>query len=349
MLRKIGSTTLVALVGCLVLSGCDFLGDEEVLDEAMLACLDSYEERDDVTDDQATKVCRAGWYLTGSPDDYLKDMDRGATPRQVHRQLAAALQIPIETLAKALPESAVWESYNRGRNNWVIWSAGNDKLWDHLANNTFGAFDLLKTLSSHSSIKYCGNTKPIYGYKEDGTPNYYDDGSVPTDEPGYYVYEDDLCQGEDRKFFLASRENRWKYFGLVNEPCFEQATEPDQDRFGLWLDKRIEGPACPKDPFADEVRYPGVKIGARGENGLPIGSYYGYPSGVVGLRLFPNPDFDEAAQEAWDSERYYNDPDYYLQKDIVRPYRVGMSCGFCHVGPNPIRAMPPPAKKSGFR
>ena len=27
-------------------------------------------------------------------------------------------------------------------------------------------------------------------------------------------------------------------------------------------------------------------------------------------------------------------------RDLVRPYRVGMSCGFCHVGPNPIR---PPA------
>ena len=37
---------------------------------------------------------------------------------------------------------------------------------------------------------------------------------------------------------------------------------------------------------------------------------------------------------------FYNDPDYYLSKDLVRPYRVGMSCGFCHVGPNPEK---PPA------
>ena len=38
--------------------------------------------------------------------------------------------------------------------------------------------------------------------------------------------------------------------------------------------------------------------------------------------------------------RYYNDPKYYLSKDLVKPYRVGMSCAFCHVGPNPIK---PPA------
>ena len=82
-----------------------------------------------------------------------------------------------------------------------------------------------------------------------------------------------------------------------------------------------------------------MKIGARGDN-IPVGSYYGEPSGIVGLRLFPNPDFDSAAQAKWDPERYYTDPAYYEDKDLVRPYRVGMSCGFCHVGPSPIN---PPA------
>ena len=47
---------------------------------------------------------------------------------------------------------------------------------------------------------------------------------------------------------------------------------------------------------------------------------------------YPNPAFDQAAADRWDPERYYTDPDYYLDKDLVRPYRVGMSCGFCHVG-----------------
>ena len=105
----------------------------------------------------------------------------------------------------------------------------------------------------------------------------------------------------------------------------------DPNRFGLWLDKRVGSP----DPFEDEKKYPGVKVGARGKT-VPLGSYYGYASGVVGLRLFPNPAFDEAAKKKWDPVRYYNDPDYYNDKNLVRPYRVGMSCGFCHVGPSPI-------------
>jgi hypothetical protein len=85
-----------------------------------------------------------------------------------------------------------------------------------------------------------------------------------------------------------------------------------------------------------------VKYGARGKN-IPAGSYYGYATGIVGLRLFPNPDFDEAAQKKWDVEKYYTDPTYYNSKELIRPYRVGMSCGFCHVGPNPVR---PPADRN---
>jgi hypothetical protein len=133
------------------------------------------------------------------------------------------------------------------------------------------------------------------------------------------------------------RHNRWNYLGLVNEPCFKEPTGPDPNRFGLWLDARDAG--CPPDPFADEQKYPGVKIGARGKT-LGVGSYYGEPSGVVGLRLFPNPDFDENARKRWSAERYYTDPQYYQDRHLVRPYRVGMSCAFCHVGPNPVR---PPA------
>ncbi|HVT56908.1 MAG TPA: hypothetical protein VHR45_00785 [Thermoanaerobaculia bacterium] len=133
------------------------------------------------------------------------------------------------------------------------------------------------------------------------------------------------------------RDNRWRYLGLVNEPCFEKAMGPDSQRFGLWLDKRRAG--CPPDPFEDEKKYEGVKLGARGKN-LPIGSYYGSSTGVVGLRLFPNPEFDDAAAGQWDAARFYSDPGYYLSDKLVKPYRVGMSCAFCHVGPSPTR---PPA------
>ena len=57
----------------------------------------------------------------------------------------------------------------RGRNNWNVWSAGNDRFWDVISVRSAGTLDFLKTLSSHKSLKF-------------------------------------------------SRDNRWKYLGLINEP-----------------------------------------------------------------------------------------------------------------------------------
>ncbi len=210
-------------------------------------------------------------------------MDYGATKDPA--SLAAALQPYLPGIT---PDQAV-KSAAMGRDNWIVWTGGNDRLWDFLSYQSLGGLDLLKTLSTHPTLKF-------------------------------------------------GRDNRWNYLGLVNEPCFRRPAEPRQDRFGLWLD--VRDPNCPADPFENETKYPGVKIGARGmkfDDGktLPVGSYYGYATGIVGLRLFPNPDFDAEAEKNWDPQRYYTDPDYYNNKKLVRPYRVGMSCGFCHVGPNP--------------
>ena len=211
--------------------------------------------------DEARQAGRSAQTFPAADEDYFRAMDGG---------------IPLA------PDEV------KGRNMWLVWTGGNDRLWDELANRSFGNFDLLKILSSHPGRKY-------------------------------------------------SRDNRWNYFGLVNEPCFTKATGPNPQRYGLWLDVRRAD--CPPDPFENAEKYPGVAIGARGKN-IPAGSYYGYPSGVLGLRLFPNPDFDQDAAKQWNAERFYNDPSYSLSKDLVRPYRVGVACGFCHVGPNPEK---PPA------
>ncbi|WP_380876125.1 hypothetical protein ACFB49_07400 [Sphingomonas sp. DBB INV C78] len=146
---------------------------------------------------------------------------------------------------------------------------------------------------------------------------------------------------------VARRDARWKDLGLINEPCFGEPTGPDPKRFGLWLD--VRDPACPADPFADETKYPGVKLGARGEklpdgSVFPVGSYYGWPTGIVGLRLFTNPEFNADAAKKWDAKRFYTDPTYYNDPKLVRPYRVGMSCGFCHVGPSPVNPPADPAR-----
>jgi hypothetical protein len=205
----------------------------------------------------------------------------------------------------------------KGRNTWVVWTGGNDRLWDSLTIASVGALDLLKTLSS---------------------------------------YPNQISSAGDKMKF--SRDNRWTYLGLVNEPCFEKATGPDPERFGLWLDKRKVSPDCPPDPFENETKYPGVRVGSRGQDlsagtpdqylpkdkKMPVGSYYGYATGIVGLRLFPNPDFDANAAANWKPDKYYSDPNYYYSKGLIRPYRVGMSCAFCHVGPNPIKPPADPEK-----
>jgi hypothetical protein len=143
------------------------------------------------------------------------------------------------------------------------------------------------------------------------------------------------------------RARRWEVLGLINEPCFDASpAKGDPARFGLRLDVRRAD--CAPDPFANAEKYPGVKIGARGttfEDGtsLPVWSYYGQPTGILGLRLFTNPEFDAKAKAAWDPDRYYKDPIYYSDPRLVRPYRVGMSCGFCHIGPSPINPPADPA------
>ena len=217
--------------------------------------------------DEALLAGRDASSFKAADEDYFHDMDGG---------------IPLE------------KAEIQGRNTWVVWTAGNDRLWNQLIYNSAGALDFLKTLSTHPSL--------------------------PPE---------------------LNRDRRWEYLGLVNDPCFEKATGPDPQRWNLWLDKRRAD--CQPDPFENEEKYPGVQVGARGKTPGPnggkpqVGSYYGYETGIVGLRLFPNPDFDEKAAQHWDAEKYYKDPQYYNDKKLVRPYRVGMSCGFCHIGPNPLK------------
>ena len=63
----------------------------------------------------------------------------------------------------------------RGRNMWLVWTGGDDRLWDTLNWKSYGTFDLLMTISSHKNLKF-------------------------------------------------RRQNRWETLGLVNEPCFDEAT-----------------------------------------------------------------------------------------------------------------------------
>jgi cytochrome c5 len=106
------------------------------------------------------------------------------------------------------------------------------------------------------------------------------------------------------------RGDRFKILGAVNEPGFRAASKPDE--YGLWLDEQTE----PESAGIDE-------------------KVYGKPSGVLGYRLFPNPDFNDEARKKWDGNRFMYDPTYYSDNKLVRPYRVGVACGACHIAPYP--------------
>jgi hypothetical protein len=256
--------------------------------------------------DEAMVANRTAASLPGADDDYFIDMDYGFRRNSDPSVKLSAAEV-------------------RGRNTWNVWTFGNDWFWDYMANHTFGALDLLKVVSSHPGVGFCSEAPGQHDNKYEG---------------GYSAMDKDACTKAGKAWVTVGRDNRWNYYGLVNEPCFEKATAPDE--YGLWLDKRVAASAeCPADPFENETKYPGVRIGARGKT-VPVGSYYGKASGVAGLRLFPNPAFDDAAKEKWlkNKDGYYTDDKFYNDQTLVRPYRVGMSCGFCHIGPNPTN---PPA------
>jgi hypothetical protein len=109
-----------------------------------------------------------------------------------------------------------------------------------------------------------------------------------------------------------TRPQRFAEMGLINEPGYKQATKPDE--YGLWIDEAVEPESSAIDP-----------------------KVYGRSTGIMGFRLFPNPDFDADAKKKWDGARYYSDNDYAISPTLVRPYRVGVSCGACHIAFNPAK------------
>jgi hypothetical protein len=156
---------------------------------------------------------------------------------------------------------ALTASEIRGRNTWMIWTAGNEEFWDWMARYGHGTVDFLKLIDSRK--------RPV----------------------------------------------RFKNMGLINDPNLRAATKPDS--FGIYLDEIVTSE--PKEIKAD---------------------VYGRPSGVMGLRVYPNPMFDSTARRKWMARvadtAFYKDPKYFNDKNLIRPYIVGMSCGFCHVSHHPL-------------
>src|SRR5262249_33216930 len=148
----------------------------DVLDEAMLA---------GVKPEQ----------LKGAPDPYYRDMDYGY-------------------LRDTKPDVKLSEAEERGRNTWIVWTFGNDRFWDYMANHTLGPFDWLKAVSPPPDFAYS---------TEDASPDHRINYDSPTNALGH-----DSCVGPGKFWVPISRDNRWKWYGLVNEPCFVKPTAADE-------------------------------------------------------------------------------------------------------------------------
>ncbi len=120
-----------------------------------------------------------------------------------------------------------------------------------------------------------------------------------------------------------ARGTRFEKLGLINEPGFMTPSEPDE--YGLWLDVPADGHKMGR--IDQMIAKEGIKD-----------SVYGRSTGILGLRLYPNPDFNEAAKAKWKANigKYYSDDNYSMNRELIRPYRVGMACGVCHIAPNPL-------------
>jgi hypothetical protein len=229
----------------------------------------------------------------------------------------------------------------RGQNTWMLWGEGNDTFWGWLQEEGYGLVDFLVLLNS-----------------KDRATRFEKAGMI--NQPG------------------MKSNSTHKVLGLyLDEADGDQITlqQPKTDidassgRLAEHLEAPIDGPACrgchltttadhsnkPKqmrafEPY-DEQKYAEVLAQLPRDGVDP--RVYGYPSGVLGLRLFPNPDFfgkSEVATKAranWKdrvedtNDRFYSDQKIQQDPQLIRPFRVSMSCAFCHLGPHPLN---PPEK-----
>ena len=263
--------------------------------------------------------------------NYFQGMDRIAVlPSAVSsggagtsEQTVDPLQAPVyQLLDKETPEHVIADPVlsNQeilGRNTWMIWCAGNEGFWDWLATDSLGFIDLLKVVDTRER-----------------STRFRDAGLI--NEPGM---SEAGSAGEFGLWLdMPSEESIAEWRRNYVEQAFEQIgdrvheSQRGQGDYRVSMEVDSEAMAYGRE-YADQ--YP-MDAGKEAYRQIPPPEIYGLSSGVVGLRLFPNPKFDATAQKVWDADRYYSDPNYFNDPNLVRPYRVGMSCAFCHASFHPL-------------
>lgn len=215
----------------------------------------------------------------------------------------------------------------QGQNTWLLWGEGNEAFWGWLQERGYGLVDFLILLDSRQ------------------------------------------------------RDTRFRDGGMINQPGMKSRTVRDP-LLGLYLDVadgdaiRLKQPDYDKDAngnlaqrpqrpqghytelfqAGDQSLYRNV-LASLPDDGLDP-DIYGYASGVVGLRLMPNPDFfgntpdAQTARDYWKArvtenekkDAYYTDSAINADPKLVRPFRVSMACAFCHVSLHPLNPPRNPEK-----
>lgn len=169
-------------------------------------------------------------------------------------------------------------------------------------------------------------------------------GTAPEDSDPY-----DRHQGEKQRPYYDEAEAE-RYDAQDRRLPTEVRRPPgcDGEPFTPWTTlakRKLEWTSGDRDPLHEYI--PAIATNRLPRDGLDP-SVYGYPSGVFGLRLWLNPDFFADTEDAerarfyWQERvektggRYYTDRTISADPDLVRPFRVSMSCGFCHIGPHPL-------------
>lgn len=225
-----------------------------------------------------------------------------------------------------LSESAIF-----GRNSWMIWCGGNEGFWDWLASENLGFIDLLKLVDSRNRgarFREAGLiNEPEMMAARSASPNEF---GLWLDTPANETTRAWREQYVKRTFPQIARGLHKSQRGL---PVYRgERDEAPNDGYYDYPDAYMTS----DDPKDYAYRHDGNEDRYKKYKQIPPPDIYGISSGVIGLRLFPNPNFTAEHQARWNAERYYTDRSYYEDPKLERPYRVGMSCAFCHASFHPL-------------
>ncbi len=119
------------------------------------------------------------------------------------------------------------------------------------------------------------------------------------------------------------RGDRFARAGLIPEPGMRAPTDAEtKDWHGIRVDR-------PKDDYYAKNPYSSTQ---------PDPDVYGYPTGIVGMRIFKNPEFEKSAsaKRNWDPAKFYEDQEYSSNPKTIKPFIVGISCAICHASYHPL-------------